>query len=89
MSASVAMQLQGSVLMSMAHITTREHGDPSVVGQLLGTMWTSRGCTELAPSLTGCGTLESWFHLTDSERGPVPHPGSTMEWALVVVVWER
>lgn len=27
MSASVAMQLQGSVLISMAHITTREHGD--------------------------------------------------------------
>lgn len=36
MSASVAMQLQGSVLMSMAHITTREHGDPSVVGAATG-----------------------------------------------------
>lgn len=56
MSGSVTMQQQESVLVSMAHFTTREHGD--ICGH--GSCWElSRSCAELVPPFTGCGVPES------------------------------
>jgi hypothetical protein len=45
---SVTTQQQGSVLVSVAHITTKDHAEIS-----------SQGCAELAPPFNGCGFLES------------------------------
>lgn len=71
----------------MTHIPT--WGCPWL-GQLLGTMWTSRGCAELSLPLTCYGALESWLPLSPATAvrrvGPVPHPDSTMGLTLVGVL---
>lgn len=87
-SGSMAMQQQGSVWMSTAHITTRDHRDICPWSrQLPGTTWMSRDCTELGPHVVGCGILERWPHLSpDAALGrarPVPHPSNRVELVLV------
>jgi hypothetical protein len=84
MSDSVTTQWQGSVLMFMAYITTREQEDvPS---------WSSFWChSELSQLLNGCSALETWPRLSPLAAllrgGPVPHPGTTMELARMVAIW--
>ena len=56
MSGFVARQQQGSVPISVAHITTKGR---SWSGLLSGTMLISKGYAELAPTLAGYGTWES------------------------------
>ena len=72
MCGSVAVQQQGSMSVSMTHITTRDHGD------IPGTIWMSRGYAELGLPFTGCSTQKSrsctWL-------------SSTMELALKSWVW--
>lgn len=83
MSESVATQSQGSVLMSMIHITTREHG--GVPGW--GSSGRPCGCTGLYR--TGCAALETLSYLSLvavlGKAGSVPCPSSTMELALVAL----
>lgn len=52
---------QGSVSVSMAYITDREPG--ATAGDHMAI---PGSCTELALLITGCGTLESWPHLSPS-----------------------
>lgn len=86
----MAVQWQVSVLMSMAHKTTREHG--GVHGW--GSRWGPHGCPGAVhnwpcPSL-GCSPLESWPYLSPEAAGKaglVPCPGSTVELALAAGVW--
>lgn len=70
---SVAMQQQGSVLVSIAHVTTKDHMD------FPGTMLMSKSSAELAPLLTDCSTQESWHHpllaATLWKTGPATLPG--------------
>lgn len=83
MSDSVTTQRQGSVLMTMAHITPREHKNVST--------WSSWCCclvlfrTVPAPRWMQCfGELA--LSLTTGRLlrgGTVPHPGTTMELALI------
>lgn len=87
-SGSVAMHQQGSVWMSIAHITTRDDGDVCDWSrQLPGTTWMSRDCTELGPQVTVYGILERRPHLSpDSALGracSVPHPSNRVELVLV------
>ena len=73
MSRSVAMHRQGSISMSVVHVTTKGHVDVS--GRLLpATTLMPKSYTglntelyaelyeELAPALTGCSTWKSWPH---------------------------
>lgn len=50
----------GISVMFVAHIIIREHGDVPDWDSCQGPQ--SKGCAELAQSLTGCGALESWPH---------------------------
>lgn len=60
MSESVATQPQGVVLMSMIHITTREHG-VSLVGAAVEDHVSVQDCTELAVVLCRpCPTSHWW-----------------------------
>lgn len=83
---SMAIQWQGLVLMSEAHITTREHGEVPCQGSCWGLLGCPRGCTDLVPPLTGCGALEKWLHLSGvaalGRVGPLFFLDSTMELAL-------
>lgn len=48
-------------------------------------------CKELAPPLTVCNTLESWYPLSPAvalgKPGSVSHPSITVELALVAGAW--
>lgn len=59
LSKSVVIQQHGSVSMSVAHATSKDHEDVTGLGCFLGTMLISQGCAELAQSLTVCYALES------------------------------
>lgn len=72
MSGSVTMYPQGSVSVSVAHITTKDHAEVPGLG-----------CAELVPPFTGCVTLESWPPLELAAAVPAPLLGSTVELALV------
>lgn len=48
---------------SVAHITTIDQRNITDLSSYLGTIYVPKGCAELAPLLTSCGALESWFHL--------------------------
>jgi hypothetical protein len=62
--------------MSMAPITTREHRDVPSWNSCWGPTLMSRGCAELAPSLTGYHALAGWFHFSPvtslRKAGPAP-----------------
>jgi hypothetical protein len=65
MSEFMGKQWQGSVLMSLAHITTREHGEVPGWSSCLG----PPGCpwaVYLAPPLRACRAPERWPHLLKS-----------------------
>ena len=48
----------------------------------------SRGCAEVAPSLTSSGELPHLSWVAELSRaGPAPHLGSTVELALVAGMW--
>jgi hypothetical protein len=75
-SESVATKRQR--LVSVVHITTREHKDVPD----WGSSWGPRGCP---------GVVHNWPHLSPVAAlvtaGPAPHPGRIMESVLVVAVW--
>lgn len=82
--------------MSVAHITTRDHGGHPWSGQLLGTTWMSRGYTELALPLIGWSALESWPYLSPAtalgKAGPAPFLGSVVKLVLEMkeqVTWPQ
>lgn len=58
---SMAINQQGSVLMSMAHITTRGHWDVPV-RVVTGDHMDVQGLCRKGLTLTGCDDLESWSH---------------------------
>lgn len=70
MSESVAMKPQGLVLKSVAHITTREHGDIPSWDNHQGSYGCPWDCAELALPLTGCNTQESspLFHASSGQH---------------------
>ena len=85
---SVATERQGLVLMSMIHITTREHGDvPGSAAEEDHAHVQELYRTDLL--LTGCCALSSSPHLSLvavlGRAGPVPCPSSTTELALVAL----
>lgn len=51
----------------------------------------SRACAELAVPLTSCNALESWPHISPAtalrRAGDVPQPDSTVELAMVIILW--
>lgn len=58
-------------------------------GQLQGTTCMSKGCTELAPPLTGSGALVSWPYFSAAalgKVGPVSCPHSMVALVLVAGV---
>lgn len=81
---SVAIQWQGSVSMSVAHVTNREHGD--VPGSHRGTTGCPGAVQNWPPPLTAYGTLESLPHFSLAaalgRAGPALCPGNTMELIL-------
>lgn len=83
MSGSMATQQQGLVLMTVAYITTKEHGSIPGWGSHQGP-YVCPQVSQLALPLSGCNNLESWSHLLQElalRRGRV---GSTVELALRV-----
>lgn len=83
----MSMQWQGLVLMSLAHITIKEHGNVPDEGSSRRPLGCPRSCIKLELTLTGYSTLESWPHLsplaTLRRAGPASHPGCTTELALL------
>lgn len=73
MSESMAMEWQGLVSMSTAHIIIRENGWFSLMGQPPGMTWMFSVCAELALALTVCSGLNC-------------HPESPVELTLMVRV---
>lgn len=67
-SGSVATQQQGSVIMSVALIITREHGDAPGCGPQ------SKGYAERAQTLTGCGALKELALPLTTEVMSYPFP---------------
>lgn len=68
--------------MSVAHISSREHGDIPDGTAVEGPHGCSRAVQNWSP-FNGCGALENWpYRLLVAEfqrAGPVSHPGSTVE----------
>jgi hypothetical protein len=73
--------------MFVAHIIIREHGDVPDWDSCQGPQ--SKGCAELAQSLTGCGALESWPHPSPQRWcRPSPHSSSWKAWEMPMESWE-
>jgi hypothetical protein len=92
MSGSVAIQLQGSVLMSIAYVTTREHGDVPDAGSARDHIDIQGGAVHDWP----CPLLDLVFWKTDpnshqhyeavGKTAFMPHPGTIVELSLGVRV---
>lgn len=80
-SGSMAIQQQRSMIMSLAHVTTKDHGDIPRLGRPLGlcrheNAMPSWICLSLAmdsgemfPPLTSCNIQETWFCTSPEQHG--------------------